>query len=102
MATTDGFTLATTSAMLGSTGLMFPDVVADGGVQVGFIGVGGCAGVGAGVGLGAGPGVIVISGMAQPALSTSIETAMISVSTKLIILQRITIIIVTQSLKQGQ
>ena len=60
MATTDGFTLATTSAMLGNVRLAFADVVVGGGVQVGLMGVGGSAGVGAGAGLGAGAGVISI------------------------------------------
>ena len=69
MATTDGLTKATTSAMLGSAMGWFPELVVSGGVQVGLIGVGGGVGAGAGAGLGGGAGEISIRGTAQPILS---------------------------------
>jgi hypothetical protein len=73
---------------------MFPDDAVGGGVQVGLIGVGGCAGAGAGDKLGAGAGVIVTSGTAHPTPSTSIKMTVISVSMKLVFTRLITILIV--------
>jgi hypothetical protein len=74
---------------------MFPDDAVGGGVQVGLIGVGGCAGAGAGDKLGAGAGVIVTSGTAHPAPSTSRKMAVRIVSIKLVFMRNITILIVT-------
>jgi len=71
MATTDGLTEATTSAMPGSAGVWFPELSEGGGVQVGLIGVGGGVGAGTGAGLGVGAGEISIRGTAHPALSIS-------------------------------
>jgi len=73
MATTDGFTLATTSAKFGNTRLRFSEEVVGGGVQLGLIGDGGCAGTGAGGGLGAGAGDISMSGTAQPILKVRVR-----------------------------
>jgi hypothetical protein len=100
IATTDGFTLVTTSAMLGSAREVFSDGAVGGGVQVGFIGSGGCAGAGAGGGLGAGTGVISTWGMAHPTLSASTKMVIKSVSMKLALIRPITIKIVTQSKKR--
>lgn len=58
IATTEGLTLATTSAIAGNAGWFWAIAGNGGGVHVGLIGVGGMVDVGAGDGLGDGAGEI--------------------------------------------
>jgi len=87
MATTEGLTWATTSAILGSTMLWFAvGVGGGGGVQVGLIGSGGGAGGGGGgAGLGEGAGETSMYGTAHPVPSIS-ESMRMRKITKYVIL----------------
>ena len=71
MATTDGFTLATTSAIVGSAGAL---LATGGSVQLGLIGE--SVAVGVGDGLGDGDGVVVLGNNWQPTPKRRDKTTM--------------------------